>query len=186
VRPGRFSYLSIAERAWAGLELFFRNETMLDYLQKLFVYDDWANREFGTALNSLAQPPSRSIRLLAHILSAERLWFERLNSQPQSLPVWPQFGLSECDTLLAEVHDAWLGYFRWLSESDLASTISYKNSKGERWQSRVEDILTHVVIHSAYHRGQIATDFRAAGMTPPYTDFIHAVRQQLVKRLPAE
>jgi uncharacterized damage-inducible protein DinB len=32
-------------------------------------------------------------------------------------------------------------------------------------------------MHSAYHRGQIAADMRAAGFEPVYTDFIHAVRQ---------
>jgi uncharacterized damage-inducible protein DinB len=36
-------------------------------------------------------------------------------------------------------------------------------------------------MHSAYHRGQIAADMRAAGFAPPYTDFIHAVRQGFVK-----
>jgi len=44
----------------------------------------------------------------------------------------------------------------------------------------VEDILTHVTIHSAYHRGQIASDLRAAGQAPAYTDFIHAVRLGLI------
>jgi uncharacterized damage-inducible protein DinB len=45
----------------------------------------------------------------------------------------------------------------------------------------VEDILTHVLLHSAYHRGQIASQTRAAGGTPAYTDFIHAVRQGFVE-----
>ena len=40
----------------------------------------------------------------------------------------------------------------------------------------MRDILTHVTMHSAYHRGQIAADVRVAGFTPAYTDFIHAVR----------
>ena len=55
--------------------------------------------------------------------------------------------------------------------------VEYRNSKGEAWSNRVEDILTHVLMHSAYHRGQIALEMRAAGTEPAYTDFIHAVRQ---------
>jgi len=47
--------------------------------------------------------------------------------------------------------------------------------------SRVEDILTHVLFHSAYHRGQIALQMRASALEPAYTDFIHAVRQGFVK-----
>jgi uncharacterized damage-inducible protein DinB len=38
-----------------------------------------------------------------------------------------------------------------------------------------------VIMHSAYHRGQIASDMRAAGFTPAYTDFIHAIRQGFVE-----
>jgi uncharacterized damage-inducible protein DinB len=38
-----------------------------------------------------------------------------------------------------------------------------------------------VVIHSAYHRGQIAADVRAAGHEPAYTDFIHATRTGRVR-----
>jgi uncharacterized damage-inducible protein DinB len=64
--------------------------------------------------------------------------------------------------------------------SSISRRVAYTNSKGEEWTSGVEDILTHVTIHSAYHRGQIASDLRAAGHTPAYTDFIHAVRQGFV------
>jgi uncharacterized damage-inducible protein DinB len=59
--------------------------------------------------------------------------------------------------------------------------ISYKNTKGEPWTDTVQDILTHVLMHSAYHRGQIASQMRASGQTPAYTDFIHAVRQGLIE-----
>jgi uncharacterized damage-inducible protein DinB len=47
--------------------------------------------------------------------------------------------------------------------------------------SAVQDVLTHVVLHSAYHRGQIASLMRAGGAVPAYTDFIHAVRQGFVE-----
>ncbi len=45
----------------------------------------------------------------------------------------------------------------------------------------MEDILTHVVLHSAYHRGQIASQVRSGGEQPAYTDFIHAARQGLIE-----
>ena len=59
--------------------------------------------------------------------------------------------------------------------------MSYRNSQGETWSSRKDDILMHVVMHSAYHRGQIAADMRIAGLVPAYTDFIHSVRQGFVE-----
>ena len=63
------------------------------------------------------------------------------------------------------------------SVADLSQTVTYKNTKGEAWSSSIGDILTHVLMHSAYHRGQIASHMREQGHTPAYTDFIHAVRQ---------
>jgi len=45
----------------------------------------------------------------------------------------------------------------------------------------VADVLTHVVLHSAYHRGQIASLIRSGGDAPAYTDFIHAARQGLIE-----
>jgi uncharacterized damage-inducible protein DinB len=154
---------------------------MLEYLHRLFADDAWANREVLAALSAAGAPTSRSVKLLAHILSAENIWFERPQSRTQSLPVWPDFSPQQCQALQAKLADEWANYLRDLTEAALNRSITYKNSKGESWDSRVEDVLMHVITHSAYHRGQIATDFRAAGLTPPYTDFIHAVRQSLVE-----
>jgi len=38
-----------------------------------------------------------------------------------------------------------------------------------------------VLMHSAYHRGQVALEMRSAGLQPAYTDFIHGVRQGFVE-----
>jgi uncharacterized damage-inducible protein DinB len=65
-------------------------------------------------------------------------------------------------------------------DAGLAQEVHYKNSKGEPWTSNVADVIQHVVFHSAYHRGQIASDVRAAGKEPAYTDFIHAVRNGFI------
>jgi uncharacterized damage-inducible protein DinB len=159
----------------------FNSNIMLQYLRKLFLYDDWANREVLQGLAASQAPSVRSIRLLAHILSAQKLWFERLKGQPQSLPVWPEYELTECEALLAELAGSWRSYFETADESELERGVPYKNSKGEAFNSRVEDILTHVAMHGSYHRGQIAAVMRASGFTPAYTDFIHAVRQSFVE-----
>jgi uncharacterized damage-inducible protein DinB len=150
-------------------------------LQRLFEYDDWANREISAALQNLENPPPRSVRLLAHIVSAERLWLERLRLQKQTYPVWPDFSLEQCKLEIEELPKLWKQYLASLKEDGLSHSLTYKNSKGESWTSQKQDILMHVILHSAYHRGQIATDMRAAGFTPAYTDFIHALRQGLVE-----
>jgi uncharacterized damage-inducible protein DinB len=154
---------------------------LLDHLRRQFVYDEWANREVLAGLEVVSLPQAKPLQLLAHIVSAERLWLGRIRKQPQSLPVWPDFTLDKCATQIAEVASLWREYFAQLSPMGLSETVAYQNSKGEPWTSTVEDVLTHVLLHSAYHRGQIASLIRGGGNTPAYTDFIHAVRQGLIE-----
>src|SRR5271170_5225768 len=155
--------------------------TMLEHIGSLFSYDDWANREVLGSLEAVNAPPERSVKLMAHILSAERLWLERLLTEKQTHPVWPLFTLKDCKSEVAQLQGRWKSYLTSLGEAGLSDSCTYKNTKGETFTSRKQDILLHVVMHSAYHRGQIAADLRAAGFTPPYTDFIHAVRQGFVE-----
>jgi uncharacterized damage-inducible protein DinB len=158
---------------------------LADYLRREFAYDEWANREVLNAIRSAGgenQPANkRSLQLMSHIMAAERVWLDRLKQQPQSVPVWPEPDLAQCEAQAAELGGLWLEFLDLITAGDVSQSISYKNSKGEDWSSTIVDVLTHVVLHSAYHRGQIATHMRASGQTPAYTDFIHGVRQGLVK-----
>jgi uncharacterized damage-inducible protein DinB len=145
--------------------------------RRLFRYDDWANREVLTGLEALPEPPPRAVELLAHILAARRRWLARLAGVPPTGEVWPDATVARCAREWDDVEASWRHYTARLTEEELGRTIQYTNTKGEPWRSVVADVLTHVVMHGAYHRGQIARDLRSAGYTPPYTDFIHAVRQ---------
>jgi uncharacterized damage-inducible protein DinB len=150
------------------------------HLQRLLQYDLWANRETVKSLGQ-AIPPPRSLKWMGHIIGAEFLWLARLEGQTSPMAVWPDLTLKDCGKRVREVSRQLLEGLVAASPERLAEEVSYTNSKGEDWSSTVEEILTHVVIHSAYHRGQIAADLRSAGQTPAYTDYIHAVRQGLVE-----
>ena len=154
---------------------------LVQHFSQLFAYDDWANREVLASLAHAANRTARSIKLLAHIVSAERLWLERLLRQKQTYPVWPDFDLDKCAADIAQLPQLWRNYLQQLRPGKVSDDVAYVNSKGESWNNSVQDILTHVVMHSAYHRGQIAADMRAAGNIPAYTDFIHGVRQGLLE-----
>lgn len=148
---------------------------MLARIRRLFRYDEWANREaLGTA------GPPRARRLMAHVFGAEWLWLHRLRREPSPVPVWPEWSTDECAAEATRLRAAWTRYLAEVDEARLDEHVDYVNSKGERWSSSVEDVLLHVVLHSAYHRGQVAAEVRAQGGEPAYTDFIHAVRRRLL------
>jgi uncharacterized damage-inducible protein DinB len=154
---------------------------VLERLERLLLYDDWANRETLASLEKITSPPARSARILSHIVGAELLWHGRLRRANEPAAVWPDFDLKRCRAALDETSRLWREYLDELTEARLAERVSYVNSKGEPWTSSVEDVLTHVALHSSHHRGQIAADLRAAGHTPPYTDYVHAARQGFLK-----
>jgi uncharacterized damage-inducible protein DinB len=149
-------------------------------LERLFAWDEWANREVLQNLEAAPSPSARSIQLLAHVIGAELLWLSRLESRPKPCAVWPDFDLRQCAEHVRQLPRQWQDYFADLAPEDLASSISYVNSKGEKHESHVGDVLMHVALHSSYHRGQIAADVRAGGRDPAYTDFIHCTRMGLV------
>jgi uncharacterized damage-inducible protein DinB len=145
-------------------------------MDRLFTYDAWANREVLKSFQAATSVPAKAIRLFSHVLSANRLWYERIQQLPQSFPVWAGFTIEQCHSQVDEVASLWERYFHEMPRERLLQIVNYKNTQGREWTSTVEDILLHVVIHSEHHRGQIAAEMRAAGNVPALTDFIHAVR----------
>ena len=158
----------------------------VEHYRKLYRYDRWANGEVVRVLASAGDAPSpeavqRAVKLLAHVVGAEWTWLARLSIPTEETAVWPEMDLGQCGRQIDLLGNVWQGYLNGASPADIEKTIEYRNSKGERWQSRVEDVLLHVAMHSAYHRGQIALEMRAAGLNPAYTDFIQATRAGAVK-----
>jgi uncharacterized damage-inducible protein DinB len=153
----------------------------LDHFRRLLRYDQWANGETLRNLQESTEAPPPAVRWMAHIVGSEYVWLARLREEAPTVPVWPDFDLADCAARLGELESTWVHWLATLDPESLGEGVGYRNSKGEFWTSTMGDILTHVILHSAYHRGQIASGVRGGGETPAYTDFIHAVRQGLVE-----
>ncbi len=149
---------------------------MTDF-HRLFAYETWANRQAVASLRAAAGgPPQKARKVLAHLVGTGRLWLSRIQGTEKAV-VWPDLSVDESASGLEDLAARWSALLRDSGPGELSRVASYTNSKGEPWTSVVADILMHVVIHSAYHRGQIALVLREAGNEPAYTDFIEAVRR---------
>ena len=113
---------------------------MVEHFNRMFSYDAWANREALRSLGKSPEPPQRSLELMGHILSAQKLWWERILARPQSLPVWATLTLKQCEAEASELEGLREQYFAGKTDADLSKAITYKNSKGESWTNRMEDI----------------------------------------------
>ena len=151
------------------------------YFQRLFRYDRWANREVLMALRTAKEPPAQVLRWLAHLAGAGHTWLARVNAKTPPLAIWPELTVEQCDHFLTLLGDGWLGYLDALAPSELSLSVAYSNSRGEEFSTTIADILTQVLTHGSYHRGQIAAAMRACGETPASTDFIIAVRKGVLE-----
>ncbi len=147
------------------------------HLDRMLQSMAWADQKILAALRDHPAVQAEALPLFAHLLAAEHVWLCRLEQREARLPVWPQLTLSECE-LLADENAR--GYAALMSRSNadaLTVTLRYRNTKGQEFATAVIDILTHVVIHGAYHRGQIAKVFGRGGLQAVNTDFITFVRE---------
>lgn len=150
----------------------------LDTFRRLFAYDAWGNLATLESIRlATLSPSSRACALVAHLLGAGRLWLDRLQGHPASTDVWPALSLDQCEIGFHDLEASWNRYLDGLKPADLERKIAYTNSKGERWENTIGDVMMHVTLHGTYHRGQIASLVRESGNVPAYTDFIEATRR---------
>jgi len=151
---------------------------MIEPMQKLFAYDMWSISRILDSLLSSSSPNQRALGLLAHLLVSEKIWLLRLQGQDTSaIDKSPELSLAECESLAKENQRAYADFLGSLNKDDLDWLVKYRNFSGTKFDTAMGDILTHVVLHGTYHRGQIATAMRAAGLIPVDTDFITFVRE---------
>jgi uncharacterized damage-inducible protein DinB len=107
---------------------------------------------------------------LNHVYLAELVWLRRVQGQRDTkiseLP--SPADLTALGQAWPEVHQAWIDWSRSVSAEDLQKPLIFlTNGAIPYWQ-----VVLHLVNHGSYHRGQVATMLRQAGIKPPGTDLI--------------
>ena len=151
------------------------------------MYNTWANTKIAEVLRDIDDEiffrenkssfSSIGITML-HIWGAQHVWFKRMEGI--SLTAFPYMdvrdkleildGLVKSSVDIQDLVDS-------KGEEFLTTVYAYKNLKGDPFEDTIEDTLFHVVNHGTYHRGQIITMLRQAGVTKVVsTDLIHYLR----------
>ena len=148
----------------------------IEHLRDLFTYDDWANRRLIVALKQTSSDKSR--RVLDHVLITKREYFERLYGKDSSgFDFWPDLSVEDCSALnkdLAETYERLLSKFE---DEGLGLTARYKTSEGVSYENTFRELLTHVLLHSSIHRGNIILKLREEGFEPPKIDYVIYLRE---------
>lgn len=156
---------------------------MLELLRRMFAYDRWANRQILASIHALPTVEARVSSLFAHLCGSKRMWLGRINANDDATATtWPELSLDDSGKLLDLLDELWSNLLATLEEDDLAREVNYNMADGKAGMQTLADIITHSMLHSQYHRGQLASRIREAGGSPPSTDFVvwrRAVREGL-------
>ncbi len=152
---------------------------MIAHFSDLYAYNEWANNLLLGALQAAhGGGTTRCRQLMTHILSAQQAWLERITGLPRHVGLWDTLDVADLMPLFAENHRQWAVFWHSFDEEQFDRIVAYTNSQGKAYCNTVKDIVTHLVNHSTYHRGQINQLLRQNGFEPVLTDYIAYVRQK--------
>jgi uncharacterized damage-inducible protein DinB len=135
----------------------------------LLDYDYWANKEILQII--LQNRTEKQVNLwFHHILEANTVWYCRLINKAIDPKIWDDD--FDIDLFESRMLENYLNLKSYISKPILESSISYKNTKGEQFNSIVKDILIHVFNHGTHHRAQILSTWSKAGIERPALDYI--------------
>lgn len=159
----------------------------VERFRRMLAAESWAN---ALSIESLRSVPHaarggeeyvRAMQLLPHNQLAREVWLARLTSRtfPRPSDWFPAWVLEETAAACARNDAAWGEYLASLADADLAREIDFVSSEGQTFRSRIDDVITHVFQHSAYHRGQLARIVSRCGGQRASTDYIGFTRVRL-------
>jgi uncharacterized damage-inducible protein DinB len=163
-----------------------------EYLILLVDFHYWATGRVLDAVTPLTpdqyerdlQSSFKSVRdTLVHLYSAEWVWYQRWLGGAPMAHVTPE-QMPNLDVLRQawSVHEAKLRSFvESRGEAGVEQHYTYTLFNGGTSTSPFWQMLTHLVNHGTYHRGQITTMLRQLGAPPQSIDLIAYYRERAPK-----
>ena len=147
------------------------------FLKQLIEHMRWANKRTLTTLKE--ENTNRTIKLFAHIVTTEKLYFLRITGQdPWPQNFWPELSLEQSAGLIQKNYDRYYAFLEETPSEKFSEEIQYRNSKGITYQTVISEMFTHLALHGEHHRGQIAQLIRKIGGKPAVTDYITYTRKR--------
>ncbi len=142
-------------------------------LLQLLEYNFWANDQFIVRLHEQENLPADIVKQFSHLLSAHQIWLGRIGGKGQLPSVWDDISVQNWEGINIELYNETCDIVK---SNPLEKIFSYKNSKGQRFENQIGDILFHLVNHSTHHRAQVALLMRQHQILPPQSDLVFWLR----------
>lgn len=166
----------------------------LGLLRSLFTYQAWANDELLEKLASLdshAQGKERliAIRLLNHNLVVSKIFAAHLTGARHGYSADNTEDTPALDALRTDVAavDRWyLDYLETVAPDHLSEPVPFVFTDGDKGSMSRQEMLTHVIIHGGYHRGEVGRLLSQISIAPPWDTFaVHLHQTEPSRRLQA-
>lgn len=133
-----------------------------DLLFRMLRYQAWANSEVLEAMKGLdagrhADERHATLRIMNHCLVVSKIFAAHLIGEPHGYPADNTPDTPELETLRSDMAtvDTWyLEYAKAATASALSEYVPFEFTDGDKGFMTREEMLTHVVIHGGYHRGE--------------------------------
>lgn len=151
----------------------------LSLLRTLFGYRAWANDELLDKLEGF--DPERhqdarhdAIRLMNHCHVVDQIFTAHLTGKAHGFaadntPDTPS--LQDLRAAVAALDRWYLDYIETATPEQLAESVPFSFTDGDKGFMTREEMLTHVVTHGGYHRGEVGRLMRQHGVGLPWDTF---------------
>lgn len=162
---------------------------MRDDFTSLFAFNRWANAKMLDACRRLTPeqyaaepvPGWSSVRsTVVHIAIVTEGWLRGLMNDPdESVPTEAELAtVADAERLLQRAYQRLDELLPTLTPERLATPVTLRR-RGRTATLPPWALLRHLVNHTTYHRGQVASKLKRFGVQQPETDFVYWVFEQI-------
>jgi len=155
---------------------------MMDTLRRLFRYKAWANDELLAALATLGvdSPVTKlAIQALSHTYVVDRIFAAHLRRTDHGYASANLAEMPALENLSADIRASDRDYVEYVSTLDrdqLADRIDFVFTDCTSGRMSREEMLMHLIVHGAGHRGQVSALMLFNSVTPAmdgFTTYLH-------------
>jgi uncharacterized damage-inducible protein DinB len=144
------------------------------FFNQLFDYNFYCNKKLIEACGAMNNVPEKSKEVFCHILNAHHMWNARIMGNEATFTAFQAHEIEDWGDIHYENQRS--SFEITTNAEDFEKRIDYENTEGRLFITNLQDILFHIINHSAHHRGQISIDFRQNDIEPIPFDYINYKR----------
>ena len=144
------------------------------FFNQLFDYNFYCNKQLIEACAAMDNVSEKSIELFSHILNAHHRWNVVVTDKKPEYDIFQIHEVSNWGNIHYENQRS--SFEITTNADDFEKRIDFENTEGRLFTNTLQDVLFHIINHSAHHRGQISMNFRTNGIAPIPFDYINYKR----------